>query len=780
MRSLLGFLLALLFSLQSLQAQHIVSGNVINNNNQPLLGVTVVIQSDSRQTLTLKDGSFTFYNVKTAKDTILISSTSFTAKKIAIDFTNNPTINLGKIILSINEIILPGVEILGREKVSYSSDYSFAATKIQSPQKDIPQSLSIITNELFNDKMKFHLNEAISDAAGINLYSGNDEYAIRGFKAENAHLINGMRTFNSVLVSPLLVNIDRIEIIKGPTSILYGNADPGGNINMVSKKPLATTKANAEIAVGSYNTLRTQADLTGKLSSNAKWLYRFNAGFENGNSFRNGIEKSALMLAPSVSFIPNKKWQLNADITFQSFNNVLDRGQPGINKNNNLLNTPINLSVSQPGDKLEEQDITAILAASYNLNSKLSFNSSLLIHKTIQDIKEHGIRGYISDDSVSLYYLNRNYDATVINMSNYATYQFKTSKYQHQLMGGFDVAASAIEINKFNGELPSFGNGAGIVAKFSLKNPSYITRPIANYVQSAKMVNDPVGEEYINYGLYLQEQISIGKWQMLMGLRYSIYTEEEAAATTTEEVEGVILPRIGLVYKATPTISFFGTYNKGFDPFEKSFTVQIFKDPYKPLFSELLEAGVKAELFNKRFFGTLSAYQLGVNNIAVNANDISNPDLFIQRGKDKAVGVETELRGNLLSNLSASFTFAYNLAKIKESTIASEVNTIKENAPKFASSSWLKYTVAKGGLKGLQFSVGHSHQSLRNTLVKGLTMPGYTIFQTGLGYNYKKYKIAFNVDNLFNTMYWNSGYNYASKWPGLPRSMMIKIGYQIK
>jgi iron complex outermembrane receptor protein len=266
---------------------------------------------------------------------------------------------------------------------------------------------------------------------------------------------------------------------------------------------------------------------------------------------------------------------------------------------------------------------------------------------------------------------------------------------------------------------------------------------------------------------------------MLMGLRYSIYTEEEAAATTTEEVEGVILPRIGLVYKATPTISFFGTYNKGFDPFEKSFTVQIFKDPYKPLFSELLEAGVKAELFNKRFFGTLSAYQLGVNNIAVNANDISNPDLFIQRGKDKAVGVETELRGNLLSNLSASFTFAYNLAKIKESTIASEVNTIKENAPKFASSSWLKYTVAKGGLKGLQFSVGHSHQSLRNTLVKGLTMPGYTIFQTGLGYNYKKYKIAFNVDNLFNTMYWNSGYNYASKWPGLPRSMMIKIGYQI-
>ena len=678
-----------------------------------------------------------------------------------------------------DEITLPGVEILGREKKSYSSDYSFASTKLQTPQKDIAQSLSIITNELFNDKMKFHLNEAISDAAGINPYSGNDEYTIRGFKAENAHLINGMRTFNSVLVSPLLVNIDRIEVIKGPTSVLYGNADPGGNINMVTKKPIATPKANAEIAFGSYNTVRAQADLTGKLTDNAKWLYRFNAGFENGNSFRTGIEKGALMLAPSISFIPNRKWQLNADLSYQSFNNVLDRGQPGLNKNNNLTNTPINLTVSQPGDKLEEQDISTILAANYKVNSKLSLNSSLLIHKTIQDIKEHGIRGYITDDSVSLYYLGREYDATVFNMSNYATYQFKLANYQHQLMGGFDVAASAIEITKFNGELPSLGNGAGIVAKFSLKNPNYIARPVASYIQSGKTVNDPVGEEYVNYGLYLQDQISIGKWQMLMGFRYSIYSEEEAT-TTTEEVEGVILPRVGLVYKATPNVSFFGTYNKGFDPFEKSFTVQIFKDPFKPLFSELLEVGVKAELFNKRFFGTLSTYQLGVNNIAVNANDISNPDLFIQRGKDKAFGIESELRGNLLSNLSASFTFAYNLAKIKESTIASEINTIKENAPKFSSSSWMKYTFDKGSLKGLQLSVGHSHQSLRNTLVKGLTLPAYSIVQAGLGYNYKKYKIAFNVDNLFDTKYWNSGYNYASKWPGMPRNMMIKIGYQIK
>ncbi|MES1220171.1 MAG: TonB-dependent receptor, partial [Bacteroidota bacterium] len=497
-------------------------------------------------------------------------------------------------------------------------------------------------------------------------------------------------------------------------------------------------------------------------------------------SFRHGIFNKSFQLAPSFSYIHNNRWQLNADFSVQHTDGVADRGQPGILNNNNPHNTPNSLTVVQPGDYLKENDISAIFSFSYKINNHISFNSSALVYVTAQQLAEHGIRGYITDDSVSLYYTHRTSNTFTLTLNNYVSFKFNTGKISHQLLTGYDFVTSAVDMNNFNGELPSvYGAGSGIVGSFSLLHPEYINRPVNLYKQSTVLSDDAEAEEYSTHGIYVQDQVRLGKWQLLLGLRDEYYAgdQEDSAAAPPENI---VLPRIGLVYKVNPSLNFYATYNKGFDPYEAGVTLQVFKEPFKPLYSELLEAGLKTDLFKNRVAATLAVYRLRVKNIAISANDPANPDLYVQRGLDQSVGIEGEVNGNILPNLSVAVSYAWNVAKIKESSKADEVNMDKENAPRFSGSTWLKYTLGKTSLKGLSIFAGTTQQTKRNTLTKGFILPGFTVIQAGLGYDYKRARIALNVNNLFNSVYWVGGYNYAAKWPGTPRSFMINVEYMLR
>jgi iron complex outermembrane receptor protein len=206
-------------------------------------------------------------------------------------------------------------------------------------------------------------------------------------------------------------------------------------------------------------------------------------------------------------------------------------------------------------------------------------------------------------------------------------------------------------------------------------------------------------------------------------------------------------------------------------------TRQIFNAPFKPIVSELYETGVKANLFQNKMFATVSLYSLAVENVAVNANDPNQPDLYVQRGEQRSNGLEVELNGNITDALSAHFSYAYNKAKIAKSNIAEDVGKIIENAPLHSSGSWIKYSFQNNVLKGFAVSVGHMQQSKRNTLADGFTLPGFIIFDAGLQYNYKAFTIAANIENLTNKKYWLSAYNNVSKWPGEPRNFMMTVDY---
>ena len=674
---------------------------------------------------------------------------------------------------------LQNVEITGRQSSSYKSNYSFFGNKTQTPIIDIPQSISTVTKELIDDKMEFTLKDVIANVAGVNQYSGYDEYTIRGFRAENARDVNGLRGYNSTYTSSMLVNIERVEVIKGPTATLYGNCDPGGTINLVTKKPLDKEQASINIYEGSWNHFRAGADATGPLNASKTLLFRFNVGYDNTNSFRLQDHAQSYELAPSLSFVPNDKLRLNIDFSVSHINTVLDRGQPGPEDAQNLRETPISLNISQPGDYLHETDLASIASLSYRFNKKLTFNSGYLNYITRQDVAEHGLHSYITNDSVNLYYSTWHYPTVTNTVTNYFTYQLSNGKLSHQLLAGYDYVRSKSGLNQQYEELPDqFGDGSGIVGTFSLKNPQYFKRPVATYQPSdydsdAADVDDDV---YHTQGVYVQDQLDYGHWKILLSLREEFYKGDETDSAGGLK-ENIFLPRVGITYSIRPNLNVYATYNKGFDPFEAASSAQEFDQPFKPITSQLWETGAKGSFFDQKLFGAIALYQLTVQHVAVNANDISNPNLFIQQGENRSRGFEAEASGQVLPNLAIMLNYAYCIAKVTKSDIVSEIGSRVENAPVNSSGSWIKYIFSNGMLKGLGLAVGHTQVGQRNTLDPTIILPGYIIFNAGVNYRYRHFTLAMNINNLTDKTYWTSAYNNINKWPGTPRNYMINFGY---
>ena len=779
------FILSFLFLFSNLfvlaqRPESSIKGKVFANDGKPASGVTIELQGSKKITFTDINGYFTMHHLPILHDTLIISSAETKVYKQAIQLKKDETIDIGTILLHDHIPQLQNVEIRGRTARSYKSDYSFFVNKTQTPLIDIPQSVSTITKELIADKMAFNLKDVVDDIAGVNQYSGYDEYTIRGFRAENSRDINGLRGYNTTYTNSMLVNIERVEIIKGPTATLYGNCDPGGTINLVTKKPLKQNESEINIYGGSWNHLRFSGDNTGPLNKNKTLLYRINAGYDNTQSFRNNFFSKSYQLAPSLSFIPNEKISFNLDFSISHISTILDRGQPGFLNDPDLLSTPIKLSLTQPGDFLHETDIASIASFSYKINDHFSYNLGYLNYITQQNVADHGLKNYINNDSVNLYFTKWNYHTVTNTLSNYFTYKFNTGKLIHELVAGYDYIQSKISLDQNYFELPDqFGKGSGIVGTFNLRNPVYTKRPVSVYQLSQydsdeTDVNDDI---YHTQGFYVQDQISVNRWKILLGLREEFY-QGEGGDEEDEINQQVFLPRIGIVYAFRKNISAYATYNKGFDPFEASSSTQVFNSPIKPQISELFETGIKANLFSGKLSTTLALYQLTVQNVAVNANDISNPDLFIQQGQVRSKGVEIEANGNITSNLSVSIAYAYCDAKITKSKIPSQVGMRLENAPLNSGSSWIKYDFKKGKLKGFAISAGHLQASSRTTLDPSIKLPGYILLNGGIQYTYNHFTLALKVENFTNKIYWSAAYNNVSKWPGEPRNLMVNLRYK--
>ncbi|MBO0358091.1 TonB-dependent siderophore receptor [Hymenobacter sp. BT186] len=783
-----------------------LDGHVNGPGGHGLEGVSILETTGRFSALSGSDGHFSLalplgeYTLVTRslshqeqRRTVVLSAET---PNLSVDFTLQPVTN------SLQE-----VEVLGRKETTYKSDYSFVGTKTATAAIDVPQSISTVTKELMEDRQALRLTEVVKNVAGVTQYSHYDDLTIRGFRngyESGFRLLNGLRSGfsygNSFTQAPLTVNLERVEVLKGPGAALYGDINPGGTVNMVTKKPLDVARQAVTFSTGSFNTMRTTADLTGPLSEQKNVLYRFNAGFEKTNTFRAGNDTRSLMVAPTVTFLPTDKTTINAEAVYTHIDGYLDRGLPI--RGGDLYALPRSFTLSQPSDYFRTSTYYFNASLNHKFTEWLSFNASYLDFTYHEDLSEHRTLNTYADAPantvMNLRYFDRRAEEYTKNLASYFVLNVATGPVTHKVVAGVDYIRYNTDPQSTMFEArQKLVNGVTSPLTFDLKNPVYEIQDPTKYLRRPlpQFFVDYINSVYHTTGLYVQDQLDVtARLGLLLGARYELFTDERDYGNGSQNIrQSRLLPRAGLTYALRDNLNYFVSYSAGFRPLKPEYIR--FPERYgrsaafDPETSYQLETGLKGEFFNKGLLGTVAVYQIVKRNQLVNTGSLT-PDgapVYRQNGQARSRGAELELVGNISTTLSVNANYAFNHSEVLEADLAVENGQPLANAPKHSAGLWTKYTFVTPALRGLGVAVGGNAVGRRRTenqVVNTTTgelywayWPSYTTLDAALFYTTGKFNFHVNVNNLLDKYYFVGGYDFFRASPGAPRNYMATLGY---
>ncbi|MFD3003481.1 TonB-dependent siderophore receptor [Pontibacter toksunensis] len=702
---------------------------------------------------------------------------------------------------------LQEVEVMGRKETTYKSEYSFIGTKTSSLVIDVPQTISTVTKELMEDQQAFRLNEVVQNVAGVNQYSSYDDLTVRGFRngyESGFRLVNGLRSGysygNGFFRVPLTVNLERVEVLKGPGAALFGDINPGGTINMVTKKPLEESRKALGFLIGSFQTMRSTLDFTGPLNEDKTMLYRLNIGYEDTKTFRDVNDRNSLIIAPTVTFRPTDYTTINAEVVYSSFNGYLDRGLPI--QGGDLYALPFSFALNQPNDHFIVYDLSLNASLNHKINDRLSFNAAYMKFAYAEDIREHRTLNTFADAPLNtvmnLRYFERRAKEYTDNLSAYFSLAQHTGRISHKIALGADYVKFDTDKNSTMFEArQQLINGEAVPLTFDLKNPVYELKNASSYIRR------PVPQFFIDYnnnvyhttGLYVQDQMEVTeRLGLLLGLRYEMFRDERDYGDGEETIrQNVLLPRVGVTYSLRENLNYFASYSQGFRPVNPQYIRYPERygrsEPFQNESSYQVETGLKGEFFRKALYATVSVYQIEKQNTLVNTFQLTeegNP-IYRQNGRTRSQGAELELVGNLMPNFSLNANYAFNHTEVLQADLSAENGMMAANAPKHSAGLWAKYTFIVPALRGIGVAVGGSHVSRRrmevqvNQVNTGELMwdywPAYIVANAALFYNVNKFKFSFNLNNVLDAQYFVGGYDYFRSSPGATRNFMTTIGY---
>ncbi|WP_091903087.1 TonB-dependent siderophore receptor [Maribacter stanieri] len=825
------FLMAFAFNLSF--AQISVKGKITNNEGIPIFGATIAYSEKNIEksggTISNEDGTYNFELSNTGSYLLTVSYIGTKITSFQKEFTQLTDYDLGTLVLQ--EIVeqLQSVEVTGRLRTDYNSEYSFSATKVAIKNKELPQAVATVTKELIDDRLAFQLPDAVKTVSSVSATGLYNHYNIRGItQADDGQMLNGMRTRQYYFLQPITSHLERVEVIKGPSSVTFSSADPGGTVNMVTKKPLTEKRSSISFTAGSFGTLRATADFTGPLNDSKTLLYRFNAAFQEADSFRDVVNNNAILISPSFSYIPNENTSLNVEMIYNNAEGNLDRGQPifgAINGEYDLNSTPISRNVGASNDHYKTKELIFMANFGHKFTENFGFNAQFMKQTWNEDLAEHRVDGTAVDidgnviptlarmrydqrqqfwetDNFSTYF---NYDIKKGNITNKILVGYDATRWERQIGAGFlrarrYLTVSGGQANYDPSNPDNFQQMAvdGVtmpvpaVPHFNLENPFNGARNTNSYNLAELFI--PANLNTSN-GIYIQNQFKVGKFSALLNLRYEWFTDIFNYKVDEEEfTTSALVPRIGLTYEVTKNISAYATYLEGFQPHTNTVSLSPTAEGFfwsaspsrfDPLESSLTEIGAKGEFLKGKLFANLAIFNVTQKNLLL--GDTYDLDNLTTRGEQRSRGFETDISGYLLSNLQLTMSYAFTDATIEEDAIEEYIGERIGGAPKHNANVWGRYDFHSNTiLKGIGFGLGAQYVDERYTWYNPtydtgrVLLPAYTIFDGALYYkpNNTGIQLTLKANNLFNETYWLGGLNPSRLGPGAPRNVLLNATYK--
>ena len=633
------------------------------------------------------------------------------------------------------------------EQDGYLVPDAASATRTDTPIRDIPASIQVIPQQVIKDQQITRLDEALRNVSGVTFAGNNDNrgirFSLRGFGAQAYSgsapvLRDGFRVYG-VQGFPELSNLERVEVLKGPASILYGEIDPGGVINLVSKQPLAEPFYEAELQVGSQPFVRPRFDISGPLTTDAKVLYRLNALYQYSQSFRNyDNDIDRFSVAPIVTWKIGDRTNLTFSLEYTKDNGPADFGI--VASNNGIVDVPRSRVSNNPNDTIEN----TYLSVGYNLEHKFSDNWTIRNAFRYQyytynysplalPFNFDGTTGILTrffadqDDTIKDYSLQTN----VVG-------KLTTGSIKHTLVVGVDLN------NSEESEKTNFGGSDTI----NIFNPVYGPEPDPSTLPI--LFNDTTNTKRL--GVYAQDQVTLlDNLFLLAGFRYDTVKRtatNNINGTEQSQTNDAISPRFGILYRVIPEFSLYASYSRSFNP---NTARTAGGSPLEPETGEGYEVGVKADLLRSKLLATLSYFDITKQNVAV--SDPVNFGSSLATGEQQSRGVELDITGEILPGWNIIASYAYTDAEVTEDEPA-RIGSRLPGIPRHSAGLWTTYEIQAGNLQGLGFGLGFNYVGEREGgLPNTFQADSYFVTNAGLFYRRNNWRFGLNFKNLFDVNY---------------------------
>lgn len=780
-----------------------ISGIVKTSDGSPASFVNVGLKEVRKGTVTAEDGSYTLKNVAPGSYILRITFVGLQPQDQSVTVSPDRTTTANfSLIESASQ--LDEVEVTGSNKVVSVGKAGLAPL-------DLPQMTGIVSNIVIENQQISRLGDAIRNVSGVALTQQRggvaETFTARGYSigiAGGAGSIFKNGVISNTNGFPEASTLESVEVLKGASSLLYGNVSGGMIINLVTKKPRFNFGGEVQMRVGSFNLYKPIVDIYGPIAKNL--AFRVVGTYEKSNSYRDVVKTERVYVNPSLQYNLGSKTTILLQGDYLKSNLTPDFGVGSLNQNQDAVIPDVPrsrfINVAWAYNNLDQKSGSVTVNHSFNDNWKLTAIGAA------QQTNVTAFGTAVPNNNVAA---NGDWNRTLsrtLTTENNATAQvnltgrFNTGKIAHQLLFGGDYVAVTNISNSFT---ITNANGATVTTydKFNILNPSLY--PEGTAIPNSNIVARTTAPS-LRSGVYIQDLIGLSdKFKVLAGVRWSSQktvqttilnqlTGVETRGPAVDKTDAAFSPKFALIYQPTRTTSTYVSYANNFNI---NSGVDIYGATLKPSIVDQYELGVKNDLFGGRVSANASVYRIQNSDLAltalIKADGSPNTDTNVKEftGQTTSDGFEVDINASLSKNFYFLTGYAYNYIRYTKTAQTAGAFIEGErltNSPAHTANATIFYTFDLPKLRGLKLGASAFYTGARNggnnntygqtpAFSRLIPLTGFTTIDLTAGYGYRAVSLLVKLSNITNELNYLIHDRY-SIMPIPPRQLTATLGYK--
>ncbi|WP_343527526.1 TonB-dependent siderophore receptor [Sphingomonas sp.] len=647
---------------------------------------------------------------------------------------------------------------------------AFTATKTDTPLVEIPQAISVVPQELIADRNQLNVQETLRYSAGVaaesfGLDTRGDVAMVRGFFP--AYYQDGLlRKLGYTSISRTdTYSLERVELLRGPSSVLYGQGGSGGIVNSITKRPSFDPRGEIGIQYGSFDRKQIQADITGPIDGQGNLAARIVAVVRDANQQTDFIPDRRVLLVPSFTWRAGDRTELTLIGTYQRDRNASSQqflpyaatrlaGGPGL---------PINTFLGEPNfDKLSAQQGSATTILSHRLNDAVTLRSNsryarheVVFNQIASSVYSKPFNPFLDANKrvVARYYDAQRSSIATLNSDNTIEARFATGAVKHQVVFGVD----------YSNFMERKSRDVGVAGSIDIYNPVYGNIPKPSLVARPRVIQSQLG-------VYVQDQMRYAdRVTLVVGARQD-WTKARIAGRATQNDKATTL-RAGLIGEIGFGLSPYISYSESFQPV---LGLDFFGNPYRPQRGHQYEGGLKWQP-DRRTLLTITAFDITETNRLT--NDPKNALVSIQTGRVKSSGIEVEGRYQAANDLTVTAAYGYVNARVVSSGFAPEIGVQLSDVPKHNASLWASKTFPSSSGPSLRLGSGIRYvgEVLSTAFAGQVRTPSYLLVDSLAAIDVDHWSLSLSVSNLLNKQYYSECRAFGDCFTGNGRNAIATL-----